>query len=218
MFQHYEKQGKIDGQWILEEKIAALLKTSMFSELETEVGKLKNQNFPKLSEQLNQAKTQISKEFAVSESVREFIDKLTEKHQDIEREKFSRTAVSKFCGEFNKEWLPDVLKYSKIRFETGNYLPALKLLSCLQNIYDEELVQILWGKLNCQLCLGLYEESKHDLFTLKKLLEDEKVFNGSHHLAVYSKSTLTHSALFTFFLKKSTDQDFEQFYEFLTSP
>lgn len=109
------------------------------------------------------------------------------KYTDIEKEKFKASTIIKLCGEIKEGMLKKLTQYSFILYEVGRYEISLKVINCVysllqQNHYDEQsILNILWGKIGCELVLQKFDEAKETIKAIRKELENESFQTESSH-------------------------------------
>lgn len=110
---------------------------------------------------------------------------------------------------------------ARIYYDVGKYDSALHLLNCVHFVAGEEQLHLsyMWGKLNCELILGCFDESRDTLKSLKNKLDADHLFGGTHSFyQVYSRTQYIHALLyFVYFNDKSVDSDFDMFMEIVGS-
>jgi len=93
----------------------------------------------------------------------------------------------------------------------------LHLLNCLQiNSADEQTqLSYLWGRLNCELYQGLYDDARETFKYLKNKLDSDNFFSSTHSFyQVFSRAQFVHALLYFISTnEKVTEADLEYFME-----
>ncbi|EDK31260.1 eukaryotic translation initiation factor 3 subunit E (macronuclear) [Tetrahymena thermophila SB210] len=214
---YYIKQNTFDEQWILKEKIAALLKTRLYDQLNAEVLKLKNHQLPDLKKQIEACRLETAEQ-ALGDKAKQFFEDIMKFYNEIEKDRFKASTITKLCGDIKFGLLRKLAQYSFILYDVGNYDVSLKIINCIYSLLqnhqdDQSILNILWGKIGCELYVQKFDEAKETIRAIRKELEKEE-FSG--HFQIYNRAYLIYHAIYAYFQPKSTESDFEAFIELIT--
>jgi translation initiation factor 3 subunit E len=226
ILEDYESKKLLDQNTIAQEKIRVLSKTKMYDYFLEDLAKLQipAEEVTALKASTDKEKTTAATNLAVYKKKSEnFIDNVVndkEKFEELEKEKFSKAAytrVFKSLDFFSKDDIDYSIKYARAFFDIGQYQEANKILNCLLPLVeeDEQIINILWGKLVSEMLLESYTEAADDLKLLKDKLEKDR--QGVSHMHVLAnRVSLLHTAVYLFLKLKFSEDSLEALIDLFT--
>jgi len=139
---------------------------------------------------------------------------------ELEKEKFSKAAytrVFKSLEVFSKDDIDYSVKYARALFDIGQYETANKILNTLLPLIDEDeqIINVLWGKLVSAMLVESFTEAADDLKILKEKLDKDR--QGVSHMHVLAnRVSLLHTAVYLFLKTKFSEDSLETLIDLFT--
>jgi len=228
ILESYETKQVLDKNFIAQEKIRVLSRTKIYDYFLEDLKNLKDkipaEEITALQQSTEKEKTIAATNLAVykkySENfVKNVIDN-AENYAELEKEKFSKAAytrVFKSLDAFSKDDLDYSIKYARAQFDIGQYGAASKLLTSLLPLVedDEQIINVLWGKLISEILTESYTEAIDDLKLLRDKLEKD-TYKASRMQVLANRVSLLHTAAYLFLTLKFSEDSLETLIDLFT--
>ena len=203
-----EEKKLLDASVIAQEKIKVLSRTKIYDYFLEDILKLKasipEEEITSITQSTEKEKKEAATNLAIykkySENFVKTVVEDTEKFNELEKDKFSKTTFAKLFGAldaFSKDDLEYSMKYARALFDIGQYGESNKILNCLLPLLeqDQHIVNALWGKLVSEILTDSITEAVEDLKYLRERLEKGR--EGASHMQVLAnRVSLLHTALY----------------------
>ena len=223
-----EEKKTIPENVVAQEKIKVLSRTKIYDYFLEDVrklqGKVSAEEIESLSQSTDKQKIEAATNLAVYKKYSEnFIKNVVddaEKYAELEKDKFSKNTYNKLFKSldiFTKEDIDFSIKYARAQFDIGQYAESNKILNCLLPLLedDEQIINVLWGKLVSNILIENINEALDDLKLLKERLDKDRE-RASHMHILANRVSLLHTAVYLLLKVKYGEDSLEAFIDLYT--